>query len=128
LEKRTDLALYCRGRTLVNIGVVRIENGEEKDYLLSEAGVNWTQAGKKAEFLVDSTDCIKLVITSPFYSGRQILEIGLEEFPDRRDKTMFLEISLIYENEDNFEIAVEDKGFGDFFPSSKKIIKKRISL
>lgn len=128
LEKRTDLVLYCHGRTLVNIGVVRIENGEEKDYLLSEAGINWTEAEKRAEFLVDSTDCIKLAITSPFYPGRQILEISLEEFPNRRDKTMFLEISLIYENENNFEIAVEDKGFGDFYPSSGKIIKKRISL
>jgi len=128
LERRTDLVLYCRGRTLVNIGVVIIRNGEEKDYLLSEAGVNWTEAGKSAEFLVDHTDCIKLVITSPFYAGRQVLEIGLEEFPDRRDKTMFLEISLIYENENNFEITVEDRGFGDFFPSSGKIIKKRISL
>lgn len=128
LEKRADLALYCRGRTLVNIGVVRTENGEEKDYLLSGAGINWTEAGKRAEFLVDHTDCIKLVITSPFYAGRQILEIGLEEFPDRRDKTLFLEINLIYEDENNFEITVADRGFGDFFPSSGKIIKKRISL
>lgn len=128
LEKRTDFTLYCRGRTLINIGIVSVENGEEKDYLLSKAGVNWTQAEKKAEFLVDSTDCINLVITSPFYPGRQILEISLEEFPNRRDKTMFLELSLIYENENNFEVTVEDKGFGDFFPSSGKIIRKRISL
>ena len=127
-EGRADFTLYCQNRTLVNIGIVRIENGSEQNYVLSKAGVNWTEAGKRAEFLVDHTDCIKLVITSPFYSGQQILEIGLEDFPDRRDKTLFLEISLAYENENNFEVTVEDKGFGELFKSSGKVIKKRISL
>lgn len=127
-DGRTDLSLYCEGRTLINVGIVIEDHGEEKDYMLSEAGASWTEAGKKAEFIVDDTDVIKLVLTSPFNAGRQILEIGLEDFPKRRDKTLDIEISLSYENADNFEITVEDKGFGDMFESSGRIIKKRISL
>lgn len=127
-EGRTDLSLYCEGRTLIHVGIVTEDHGGEKDYMLSEAGRSWTEAGNKAEFLVDDTDVIKLVLTSPFHAGREIVEIGLEDFPDRRDKTLDIEISISYEGRDNFEITVEDKGFGDIFESSGKIIKKRISL
>lgn len=127
-DDRKDLSLYCEGRTLINVAVVTEENGMEKDYILTEAGTGWTEAAGKAEFIVDDTDNIQLVITSPFSAGRQSIEIGLENFPDRRDKTLCIGVSLVYENEKTFEITVEDKGFGDFFPASNAIIKKRISL
>ncbi len=127
IEENPELQIYCEGRTSLWICVDTGEDGKNM-YTFSKPGESWTDSKGQAEFLVDNTEEIHLVLISPFQHGSQELLIPLTGFPKRRDKTLCVKITLAYENEKEFEIVVEDMGFGPFFPSSGKKIIKRISL
>lgn len=120
-----EIVVFCEGKTLLNISV---QINETEEYLLSEAGKSWTAASAKEHFIVDNLKEITFVIASPFHEKKQILTVALEGFPEREEKTMCIGISIMYMDEKCFEIVIEDEGFGEFFPSSGKVIKKRISL
>lgn len=123
-----EWAIYCEGRTSVNVAIQRLVKGQKEDYLLSPAGVTWTEAGNTAEFILDHADHVSFVITAPFHKDRELFDLSLQEFPLRDDKTMCIAVSLEYDGSNYLEITVEDRGFGDFIKPSGKVIRKRISL
>ncbi len=51
---------------------------------------------------MDDISHVSLVISSPFQEERQLIEVDFDEFPQRRDKTMCIEVELGYVNEKEF--------------------------
>ena len=127
-EEYKDILILCEGKTLLNIGILIEKEGNEEEFSMLRAGQSWTESHNSQELIVDDISHVSLVISSPFQEERQLIEVDFDEFPQRRDKTMCIEVELGYVNEKSFEITISDKGFGPFFASSGKKIRKRISL
>jgi hypothetical protein len=39
-----------------------------------------------------------------------------------------ISVEIAYEDESNFEVTITDTGFGELYPATGKMIKKRVSL
>jgi hypothetical protein len=127
-KRPEQIDLYCEGRTLVSVSILRLVKGTEEEFLLSPYGVNWTEAGAEAEFILNETEKLELVLENPFQKEKEILEIDLKEIKPRTDKTMCIDVQILFESPQVFDVIVEDRGFGDFIKSSGRRITKRISL
>lgn len=128
LEENPNVKVYCDGRTQFEIGIFTDNDSMQEVYKLSDAAVNWTEAKGQAEFILDDTEWIDLSIRLPFQKETERLRIELSELPLRKDKTMCVEVRLEYEDSQSFILTVKDMGFGDLFPSSGAVLKRKISL
>lgn len=123
-----ECLLLCKGRTLANVSMVIEHQGKSRNLLLSKAGENWYEAGAKIECILDDIRNIQLIISSPISKTSRNISIELEGFPYRPNKTTRIELKIIYQNDSQFTVAVKDKGFGELFKSSGKIIKQTVNV
>lgn len=128
LEQNPNVKVYCEGRTQFEIGIFLNDDSGQDIYKMSDAAINWTEAGNLAEFILDDAEWVDLSIRSAFQKEAERLRIDLGELPLRKDKTMCVEVGLEYEDSNTFIITVKDMGFGDLFLSSGAVIKRKISL
>lgn len=123
-----DYLLNCYGRTKVNVGIM-VSNGiREVLQPLSSAGVNWYEGGARAECIADQVEELKFHLESPFTGVSKMITMKLTGLPKRPPKTTRLAISIAYSSDCKLVIQVEDKGFGDFFPSSGRIYREEINI
>lgn len=118
----------CSGRTGADIGLLINNQGKNMVISLSQAGTNWYEAGAKAECILDNVTKINIVVVSAIDGASKNQTIDLSGFPERPNKTTRVRIVLAYEDDDTFNIVVEDMGFGEIFNSSGKRVKKTISI
>ncbi len=118
----------CKGRTTASVGLLIDNNGRNMVIMLSKAGTNWYEAGAVTECILDNIDRIQLTVTSQMENISRNIFMDVSDFPSRPNKTTRIQISLAYKDDDTFEIVVKDMGFGDFFKSSGKIVKKTITV
>lgn len=127
-EQEKEVLLLCRGRTLINISLLIEHHGSNRHLLLSKAGTNWYHAGAKTECILDDIRTIQLTLTSPVNKGSRTISIDLEGFPYRPNKTTRIELVIAYQNEKQFMVIVKDKGFGELFKASDKVIKQIVNV
>lgn len=118
-----DYRILSEDRTIVDISVLIDHNGKNTKLLLSKAGTSWQAAGAKVQCLLDDITSVNFVIVSATGGITTNYSMDLGSFPKRKNKTTRVEISVIYKQEDRFEIAIKDLGFGEFFRSSGKVVK-----
>lgn len=116
------------GRTKVSVAML-LENGnEEKIVSLSDEGTNWYEAGAIANVILDDTNRIEFLVVSRISGHKRIFGMDLSDFPKRPNKATRVNISLAYKNDDEFDIVIEDLGFGDIFKASGKTVRESISV
>lgn len=111
-----------------NIGI-ECNKGSQKGYQpLLDAGTNWFDAKKEMDFILAKHNGVLLTVT-PLNGGRQrIAEITLEGLQVRGNRTNRIGLSVYMENADTVAIEIEDKGFGEFFPSTGQRWKESFSI
>ena len=111
-----------------NIGI-SCNKGQEKTYQpLLDAGMNWFEARKEMDFILERNNRIPITVT-PLDGGKtRIAEITLDGFQVRGNRTNRIGLSVYMEDADTVAIEVADKGFGEFFPSTGQIWKESFSL
>lgn len=123
-----DYQFVCSGRTLVNIELEVEQEDKKTMVMLSKAGINWYEAGARAEGILDDTKEIHLKVISSVSKNNKDISIDLRGFPPRPNKTTRVEIVLAYKNESQCIVQVRDLGFGDFFKASDEVVKKVIDI
>lgn len=121
-ERRLKGYLFV-GNDLVrhNIGMDMVINGSPAYYAMIGAGVNWYEASKDCEFVLDKVKELAFVVSSMEDGRRERYVMPLPELPERPNKTTRLHLHLEYESPRRCQITVEDLGFGEMFPSSGKV-------
>ncbi len=119
---------WCKGRTKASVGLLIDNNGRNMVIVLSKAGTNWYEAGAVTECILDNIDRVQLVVTLQMENISKNIIVDVSDFPSRPNKTTRIQLSLAYKDDDTFEIVVKDMGFGEFFKSSGKIVKKAIKV
>lgn len=118
----------CSGRTLVNIELDVIRDGKELPLMLSKAGTNWYEAGAIVECILDNVSEAKFSITSSLNKNKKELILDLKEFPERPNKNTRIEIALSYKNDRQCIVVISDKGFGDYFKTSGKMVRQVLNI
>ena len=125
--KYEHIKIMCGQRTDMTVSLVVGNDDNEKYVVMSEEGTNWYEAGAYTEVIVDGADMLKFRVDSVSENIRKVYGIALDEFPDRPPRTTRLGISVKYNSPQECVIRVVDKGFGEFFKSSGKVIEEVIS-
>ena len=99
---------------------VKIPKMQCHAYAVMDAGVNWYEAEKEFDIILEGGNELRFVIT-PLTGGNVThRSIALDGLPERPAKTTRLNIHVEMTAVDQAAITVEDMGFGEFFPSSGK--------
>ncbi len=111
-----------------NIGMHVLRRGEESYLALMDAGVNWFEARKECDVILENGQEFKILITPLTKKAQVEKPIVLEEMVLRPDRATRLHLSLHCTSESILHIRVEDKGFGEIYPSSHKVWEQDIDI
>ena len=112
----------------VNLGLDAVKRGEDIYFSLLDAGMNWFDARGECDFLLDQDHAFSLRL-SPV-SGRKARQIvvTLSSVPERPPGTTRIHLTVSCPDAETVKLRMEDKGFGDFFPSSGLAWEESFSL
>ncbi len=110
-----------------NIGMYGGDKEHEEYYPVLDAGVNWFDAGKEWELLLQDTDELHFLITPLNKGKKQDIIMKLEGLPARKDGFSRVRVGLVFESGAKCAIRVKDMGFGDYFRSSGLEWKEEIT-
>lgn len=101
-----------------NIGMKVLRQGEESYLALLDAGINWFEAVKECEFILESDNTFSILITP--LNGKQIQEIILhmDGLLERPEKTTRIHMKIYMNGEHKVAVELTDMGFGELFPAT----------
>lgn len=111
-----------------NVGLLASRGGGNLYYPLLEAGTNWFEASGECDFLLDADMAFSLQITP--LSGREAKEVvvTLDGLPERPPKTTRIHLEVSCPDAENVLLKMEDRGFGELYPSSHRIWEESFTL
>lgn len=122
-EERSLKGYLFLGSDLVrhNVGMEMVISGSPAYYPMIQAGVNWYEAEKECELILDDTEELVFVVSDMESGKKNRYTMRLPGLPRRPSRTTRLGLKLEYDSPKNCRITVEDLGFGEMFPKSGKI-------
>lgn len=111
-----------------NIGMKALRRGEDSYFAILDAGTNWYEASADFDIILESGNTIDLIITP--LTGDKVIDkrLTLEGLPERPERTTRLSIHIEMSAVDKATLTIEDKGFGELYPSSGKGWTQTIGL
>lgn len=120
--------ISCKGRTRVKIAMAVEYKGKDSNITLSNIGDYWYNARSKFECIMEKPVEAVFEIQDLINHTNDTFKIDLRNFPKREPNTTRIQVEFKYIEENKFEIAITDLGFGEFFESSGMVVKKEITL
>lgn len=101
-----------------NIGMRVLRQGEESYLALLDAGINWFEAERECEFILESDNTFSILITP--LNGKQVQEIILhmDGLLERPEKTTRIHMKIYMNGEHKAAVELTDMGFGELFPAT----------
>lgn len=128
--RKTDPEYVYLGRDMlkVNLGLEAERRGEEICFPLLDAGMNWFDAGGECDFLLDTDHAFSLRMS--FVNGKKVRQIvvTLSGVPDRPAGTTRIHLTASCPDAETVKLRMEDRGFGEFCPSSGLIWEEQLSI
>ncbi len=123
LEDRKRKGYLYAGEALVktNIGMDMMIMGSPAYYSLIAAGGNWYESATECELILNNKEDLVFILSSMETGEKKRVCMSLPGLPKRPNRTTRLRLELSYQSPKECEIHVYDLGFGDMFPSSKKV-------
>ena len=121
--------VYLGGDMLkMNLGLEAEKRGEEVYFSLLDAEMNWFDARGECDFMLDQDHAFSLRL-SPVSGkkGRQIV-VTLSGVPSRPPGATRIHLTVSCPDAETVKLQMEDKGFGDFYPSSGLVWEESFSL
>lgn len=111
-----------------NVGLNVMKQGNPYYMALLDAGINWFEAKKECDVIIDRGNKITFVITPLTGKNPEVVDITLSDLPKRPVKTTRVHLSISMLSELKMQVVIKDLGFGDLFPASKTEWKEVINL
>ncbi|MCM1155101.1 MAG: DUF5716 family protein [Roseburia sp.] len=112
-----------------NVGMNVLRRGKESYFALLDAGENWYEVHKECEVLLPGEENILSFLITPLTGKRaKSQDIILEDAPVREGAFSRYAIEMKMLSAECVEAKIEDIGFGDFFPASKRTWKKQFMV
>lgn len=123
-----DYLFLSDNKLKYNIGLDVIDKGEKKYFSLLTAGVNWYEASKDCELILDDESCVELKLIPMDKKDIRTVIINLHDLPDRPNGTIRVRLQVKFESANKGIVIVSDLGFGEIYFSSNKVWKHEIIL
>ena len=111
-----------------NIGINVIKRGQNAYMALLDGGINWFEAHKECDIILDKGNKVSLVITPLTGKNPEVVDITLEDLPKRPPKTTRLNLRLNMTSVNSLEVTITDLGFGELFKGSMTEWKEVIGV
>lgn len=111
-----------------NIGMRVLRQGEDSYLALLDAGINWFDAKKECEFILENGSEISVLVTP--LNGMQAQEVVLhmDGLLERPKKTTRIHMKIYMNGEHKIIVELTDLGFGELFPSSGQVWKEEFEV
>lgn len=127
-KKDSQRILACHNRITTGIEFDILERGEMKRFRLVKPGLNWYEAGRSVEFIIEDIRKIPVFLRLCDGSGDYEEVIDISEIPYRDGKMTRIRLDIIFNSDSSCKITVTDLGFGSFVKASGVVIEKEISI
>ena len=127
-ESAYPFTVLCEGRIAATVSIQARYEGRNERLVLADAGTNWYEARSSVELIPDGTSVLELAVSRIGVPTHDRVRVDLSEFPQRPNKTTRIEVIVSFTAEDRMTIRVIDRGFGELFPASGRMIRRDISL
>lgn len=94
---------------------------------LLSAGDNWYEAKGETEVILDGEPSVECWVQRPESRRADVVEITLNDFPKRENRTSRLRISAIPLSDTRVKIKIVDLGSGEITPATNKVWEHEIS-
>ncbi|MBR2402946.1 MAG: hypothetical protein IKB01_09315 [Lachnospiraceae bacterium] len=128
-EKSKRYIYLGQDKIKANVGMAVYEQGKDVYFPVMDAGMNWYDAKKEWDMIMDTKEDRNLSFLLTPLNGRDRKEkvISLANMPERPDGTTRIRVNVEFTSEAKFTVTVRDMGFGEFFPSSGLEWKEEIT-
>lgn len=111
-----------------NVGMHVVRRGTDAYLALLDAGINWYEARKECDFLLEEKNTFSLRITP--LNGREVREVlvTLTGLPARPARTTRIHMKVDMTDVKTVRISMEDMGFGEFFPATHKFWEETFQI
>lgn len=111
-----------------NLGMKVLKCGTEVYVALLDAGVNWFEAEKSLDIIMDPSGILNIEVT-PLTGGKpRVVQLCLEGMEERPKGTTRLRVFMNMSAVNEVYVKVTDLGFGELFPATGKIWEQTIEV
>ncbi len=111
-----------------NLGMRVLRRGVDSYFALLDAGQNWYDARKECDFILETDSSFELRVTPLNGKDASIVQIMLDDLPERPEKTTRIHMTIYMKDVSTVVVHMEDRGFGDLFPSSGKTWQEEFNV
>ena len=111
-----------------NIGMKALRRGEDSYYAILDAGTNWYETASDFDIILEDGDTVDFLITPLTGGGVTERQVHLPGIPERPRGTTRLNIHIEMTAVNQATVTIEDRGFGELFPSSGKAWSSTIQV
>lgn len=123
-----DIIIACKERITTGIEIRISDCGRDKIFRLVRPGINWFGADCSYDFILDDIKEAELFLSPIDTREKQLIKISFEDLPVRPDKATRITISFSFTSDSRCHMMVKDKGFGEFYKSSGRVINEELLL
>lgn len=123
-----DYAFLGKDMLKANVGMHVVRRNTDAYLALLDAGVNWYEAQKECDFLLEEKNTFSLRITP--LNGKEVRDVlvTLTGLPARPAYTTRIHMKVDMEDVQTVRISMEDLGFGEFFPATHKFWEETFQI
>ena len=118
----------CEGRLKATVSLKILNRDKEGQLVLAAAGDNWYEAKSTVDFVVAGAPELEFTIAPLDPKKKRLVRIPLKDFPKRPDRTTRIQLTLGFSDENTMVALIRDKGFGEMFPATERLIKQEVIL
>lgn len=111
-----------------NIGMKVLRQGEESYLALLDAGINWFEAVKECEFILESGNTVSVLITPLNGKGIREMVLHMDGLLERPEKTTRIHMKIYMNEEHEAVVEFTDLGFGELFAATGQVWKESFEV
>ena len=123
-----EIILACPQRITTGVEVKIQSRGRDKILRLVKPGENWYGADVSVDFILDDVKELELFLSPLDSREKQVARISLEDFPERPNKATRITLKMSFTGDSRCHVLILDRGFGDFFAGSGRVITEELLL
>ena len=128
VNKAKDYLIACKERITTGLEMKISDRGKDKILRMIKPGVNWFGADCSYDFILDDVNELEIFLSPVDIREKQLIRISLDGFPKRGNKATRITVSLSFTSDSRCHLMVKDRGFGEFFASSGRVINEELLL
>ena len=127
-SRMKEFILACPERITTGVEIKIQDRGKDKILRIVRPGVNWFGVNCSYNLIVDDTEELEIFLSPVDTVEKQVVRVSLKDFPKRPRRTTLITLNISFTSDRRCHLMVIDKGFGEFFASSGRVINEEILL